>query len=106
MIAFGVPVRNWLKAVYNVDLAPLQLGVVTLASGLKVQTLAANHPSAIWHVKEKPQNVQLALAMAMMQQDITAACWQVKMGMDANAGPEPTLSLCKQAWSGRDKELC
>jgi len=109
MIAFGVPARNWLKAVHNVDLAPLKLGVATLASGMKVQILAANHPSAIWHVKDDPntpQNVQLARAMAMMQQDLTAACWQVKMGMDATAGPEPTLSLCRQAWSRRDKELC
>ena len=76
---------------------------------MKVQILAANHPSAIWHVKDDPntpQNMQLARAMAIMQQDLTAACWQVKMGMDATAGPEPTLSLCKQVWSGRDKELC
>ncbi|MEH2592880.1 hypothetical protein [Bradyrhizobium sp. AZCC 1721] len=105
MIAFGAPARNWLKAVHNVDLAPLKLGVMTLASGMKVQVLGANHPSAIWHVKDDP-NRQLARAMFMMQQDLTAACWQVKMGMDATAGPEPTLSLCKQVWSGRDKDIC
>jgi hypothetical protein len=109
MIAFGAPARNWLKATHNVDLAPIKLGVVTLASGMKVQVLAANHPSAIWHVKDEPntpQDMQLARAMFMMQQDLTAACWQVKMGMDATAGPEPTLSLCKQVWSGRDKDIC
>jgi len=108
LIAFGAPVRNWLKAVYNVDLQPLQLGEVTLLSGMKVPTLAANHPSFIWHVKDPntPQDEQLSRAIAIMRQDLTAACWQVKMGMSPSAAPEPTLSLCRQTWSGRDKELC
>jgi hypothetical protein len=109
MVAFGRPARDWLKATHNVDLAPLKLGVVTLASGMKVQTLAANHPSFIWHVKDDPstpQNKQLAQAMTIMRQDLTAACWQVKMGMDTTAGPEPTLSLCTETWSGQDSRIC
>jgi hypothetical protein len=106
LIAFGRPVRDWLKANYNVDLPPLKLGIVTLESGMRVPTLAANHPSYIWHVKDMPQSQQLGQAMGIMRQDLTAACWEVKMGMDATASPESTLSICTQTWSGQDKELC
>jgi hypothetical protein len=101
LVAFGGPVREWLKAVYDVDLrAPLVLGTVTVASGMKAPTLSANHPSYIWNLKE------LGPAMKVMLQDHIAACWEVKMGMDVTASPQETLSSCTQTWSGRDKEMC
>jgi hypothetical protein len=104
LVAFGGPVRDWLKAVYHVDLPrPLVLGTVNL-SGMKVPTLSANHPSYIWKLKDP--NTQLGAAMKVMLQDHVAACWQVKMGMDATSDPQSTLSFCTQAWSGRDKEMC
>ena len=108
MVAFGRPAWAWLRATHNVDLALLKLGVVILASGTKVQTLAANHPSFIWHVKDtdEPQEKKLASAMKIMQEDAVAACWQVKMGMDMTASPESTLSHCNETWSGRDIRLC
>jgi hypothetical protein len=108
MVAFGRPAWAWLKATHNVDFALLKLGVVSLASGIKVQTLAANHPSFIWHVKDanEPQEKQLASAMKIMQEDLVAACWQVKMGMDMTASPGSTLSHCNETWSGRDSRLC
>jgi hypothetical protein len=107
LVVFGSPARGWVKAVYNVDLSkPLDLRTVILASGMKVPALAANHPSRIWFANNEPENKQLAVAMEIMEQDLVAACWQVKMGMDATAAPEPTLATCKQNWSGKDKELC
>jgi hypothetical protein len=43
-----------------------------------------------------------------MQEDIIAACWEVRMGSDPSASPQDTLSACKDLWSGEDKSkrLC
>jgi len=109
LVVMGGPARQRLKAVTGVDLPqPLELRVITLKSGTKVPALAANHPSRIWHAKDDdvPKDEQLDAAMGIMKQDLIAACWQVKMGMDTTASAEPILSLCKQTWSGRDKEIC
>jgi hypothetical protein len=101
LVAFGGPVRKWLKDVHKIDLAPAQLGMVTLASGMRVPTLGANHPSYIWHAKD-----DVALATRIMRDDLKAACWEVKMGMDATASPEASLTSCEQTWTGQDLQIC
>jgi hypothetical protein len=107
LVAFGSPVRNWLKSNYNVDLKVPKFGVVTLGSGLKVNALGANHPSFIWAAVQyekdnpfTPQDEPLEVAMKIMQQDLVAACWQVKMISSANVtDPKVILSDCEQNWS-------
>ena len=114
MVAFGSPARKWLKAALGVNLKVLKLATVPLPSGLKVPTLGANHPSYIWAAKkhrchDNPDtgtNEALGCIMKVMQKDLVAACWQVRMGKDPTANPKDTLVACHQAWSKRDRRLC
>jgi hypothetical protein len=107
LVAFGSPVRQWLKSAYQVELKVAKFGVVTLGSGLKVNALGANHPSFIWaavkYAKDNPftpRDEPLDLAMKIMQQDLVAACWQVKMVSASDAiDPKGILSNCEQDWS-------
>ena len=107
LVAFGGPVRDWLKSTYHVGLKVPEFGVVTLDSGLKVDALGANHPSFIWAAVQyekdnpfTPQDEPLEVAMKIMQQDLVAACWQVTMISSANAtDPKVILSDCEQKWS-------
>jgi hypothetical protein len=116
LIAFGEEARSWLRASYDDSIHPervLELVAVTLASGLKVPALTANHPSYIWNQvraerddPNTPQNEQLALAMKIMREDVIAACWEVRMGTTPTGSPQDTLSACTNEWSERDRELC
>jgi hypothetical protein len=107
LVAFGSPVRDWLKSAYHVALKVPEFGVVTLDSGLKINALGANHPSFIWAAVQyekdnpfTPQDEPLEMAMKIMQQDLVAACWQVKMISSANAtDPKVILSDCELKWS-------
>jgi hypothetical protein len=49
MVAFGSPVRDWLKTYMNLTLAVDQVGVATLKSGVQLPVMAANHPSLIFY---------------------------------------------------------
>jgi hypothetical protein len=108
LVAFGSPVRSWLKATYEgVNLGVPKLDTVKLESGLKVPALGANHPSFIWAgVKYKkddpftPQDEPLQWAMKIMQQDLVAACWQMRMIFPIQStDPKSTLSDCEQNWA-------
>ncbi|MBF0127051.1 MAG: hypothetical protein HQM02_07555, partial [Magnetococcales bacterium] len=50
MVAYGAPVRSWLKTHFKLDLPVMTTGTITLAdSGAKIPVLGANHPSYIWY---------------------------------------------------------
>lgn len=111
MVAFGGPVRAWIKTEFGKDLKVLDLTTITLQSGVTVNTLAANHPSLIYNAVKvddptMPPDKKLQTAMAIMAQDVVAACWQARMGKTPQSDPAATLSTCKQVWGGRDRDLC
>jgi hypothetical protein len=111
MVAFGGPVRAWIKTEFGKDLKVLDLTVLKLQSGVSVNTLAANHPSLIYNAVKvddptTPPDKKLQTAMAIMAQDVVAACWQARMGQAPQSDPAGTLTACKQTWSGRDRDLC
>jgi len=111
MVAFGGPVRAWIKTEFGKDLKVLDLTALTLQSGVTVNTLAANHPSLIYNAVKVddpsvPLDKKLQTAMAIMAQDVVAACWQAQMGKAPQSDPAGTLTACKQVWSGRDRDLC
>jgi hypothetical protein len=53
MVAFGAPVRNWIKQQYGINVPVLGLGSISPSEGRKVAVLAANHPSYIWYAADK-----------------------------------------------------
>lgn len=103
MIAFGGPVKQWLKAVYKIDLKVLQTANIEVRPNLKVNVLGANHPSFIYNaVKETPagapRSTPLERGMRIMQQDLIAAFWQVKMAENPDADPNATLANATNHW--------
>ncbi|MDB6143077.1 MAG: hypothetical protein JWP80_2121 [Pseudomonas sp.] len=109
MVAFGAPVRAWVKQQYGTDVAVLGLGSISPAAGEKVAVLGANHPSYIWQAANKDnydgdEAKADAVGLKVMGQDLSAACWQAGMGKTPGADPSSTLSLCTQNWQVTNKE--
>lgn len=103
MVAFGAPVRSWIKQQYGADLKVLGLGIISPTPGQKVPVLGSNHPSAIWYAADKANNdgdqdKADAAGLKMMGQDLSAACWQAGMGSNTQADPQLTLNACTQKW--------
>jgi len=110
MVAFGGPVRDWIKRRFGVDLKVLSLTNLQLESGIRVATLATNHPSFIYNAVDRlqsgntPTNEQMAMLMRIMQQDLIASNWQAMMGANPKADPKATLDACTQTWSNSTKQ--
>ncbi|MDB5983404.1 MAG: hypothetical protein JWQ69_4419 [Pseudomonas sp.] len=109
MVAFGAPVRAWVKQQYGVDVAVLGLGSISPSAGEKVAVLGANHPSYIWQAANKDnydgdEAKADAVGLKVMGQDLSAACWQAGMGKAPSADPAATLAQCTQNWQVTNKE--
>ena len=103
MVAFGAPVRSWIKQQYGADLKVLGLGIISPSEGQSVPVLGSNHPSAIWYAADPANNggdqdKADAAGLKMMGQDLSAACWQAGMGSNPAADPQLTLNACTQKW--------
>ncbi|EJO93047.1 hypothetical protein A471_15630 [Ectopseudomonas mendocina DLHK] len=108
MVAFGSPVRNWIKQQYGVNLPVLGLGQISAAPGQLVSVLGANHPSYIWYAADPANNQGSedkanATGIRVMGQDLSAACWQAGMGQRPAGNPQQTLAACTQKWQVTDK---
>ncbi len=115
LVAFGGPVRAWLKDQYKIDLSVLDLGTLSLTPTLQVPVLAANHPSFIYNAVKRmsddpstPADERVALAMRVMQQDLIAAAWQVAMSQAPTADPTETLKQCRAKWNDpvKQRRIC
>lgn len=111
MVAFGAPVRAWIKTAYGVDIGVLGLATVTLPSGLEVPVVGSNHPSDIWYASD-PKNYDGneekadAAGIKVMTQDLKAACWQARMGETPTASASTTLSGCESYWDAHPTAIC
>ena len=108
MVAFGSPVRDWVKQRYGVPLSVLGLGQIIPAPGQSVAVLGANHPSYIWYAADPSNyggNQQKAdqAGLKVMGQDLSAACWQAGMGQNPGADANATLQRCTQQWLVEDQ---
>lgn len=106
MVAFGGPVRGWLKENYSIDLRVLDCAVVPVTSQIKASVLAANHPSFIYNFVKQleddpdtPADERHAATMRVMQQDLVAARWQVLMAQSPSSDANVVLSDCVNHWS-------
>jgi hypothetical protein len=108
MVAFGAPVRNWIKAQYGASVPVLGLATISPTAGQKVPVLGSNHPSYIWYAADKAnyggdEAKADAAGLAVMGQDLSAACWQAGMGQAPSADPSATLNTCTQNWQVTNK---
>lgn len=106
MVAFGSPVRTWIKEEFGPDLRVLSLANLEIDDDTVTPTLAANHPSYIYNAASRlsddpatPEDERMALLMKISQQDLVAARWQVLMGEQPASDPEEVLNDCKDYWS-------
>ncbi|MCK8664408.1 hypothetical protein M1M11_05870 [Pseudomonas azerbaijanoccidens] len=111
MVAFGTPVRNWIKEQYGPTVNVLSLVYISPNEGVKVPVLGANHPSYIWYAAD-PANYTGTDAKAkadtaglkVMGQDLSAACWQAAMGRESDTNPDVELKSCTQTWQVAQKD--
>jgi hypothetical protein len=117
MVAFGGPVRQWIKIQFKLaeDLGVLSLLTLQLDSGIRVPTLTANHPSMIFNLDDNlkddentPEDDRLCALIPTMQEDLIAAGWQARMAEAPTSDPMKVLDECKKIWMGSDKtqEIC
>src|SRR5690606_31110766 len=108
LVAFGSPVRNWIKQQYGVSLAVLGLGRIDAGGGQAVAVLGANHPSYIWYAADPANNQGSeeradSAGLRVMAQDLSAACWQARMGEAPGSEPKAVLDACAHQWQVTDK---
>ncbi|MBK5513901.1 hypothetical protein [Pseudomonas sp. TH15] len=111
MVAFGAPVRNWIKQQYGVTVNVLGLATISPSAGVKVPVLGSNHPSYIWYAADPAsytgpdaQAKADAAGLTVMGQDLSAACWQAGMGSKPGSDPSALLNSCTQTWQVTQKE--
>ncbi|WP_447771452.1 hypothetical protein [Pseudomonas kilonensis] len=109
MVAFGAPVRNWIKTQYGQTVNVLGLATITTGSGVQVPVLGSNHPSYIWYAADKDsydgdEAKADAAGLKVMGQDLSAACWQAGMGSKPGTDPNTLLNQCTQTWQVTQKE--
>ena len=109
MVAFGAPVRNWIKTQYGQTVNVLGLATITPSAGVKVPVLGSNHPSYIWYAADPDsydgdQAKADAAGLKVMGQDLSAACWQAGMGSKPGTDPTAQLNQCTQTWQVTQKE--
>ena len=110
MVAFGAPVRNWIKQQYGPTVNVLGLATISPSEGVKVPVLGSNHPSYIWYAADPKsytgddaQAKADAAGLKVMGQDLSAACWQAGMGSKPGSNPQTTLTGCTQTWQVTQK---
>ncbi|MCU0074650.1 hypothetical protein N8H71_23915 [Pseudomonas koreensis] len=110
MVAFGAPVRNWIKQQYGATVNVLGLATISPSAGVNVPVLGSNHPSYIWYAAD-PSNYTGddaqakadAAGLKVMGQDLSAACWQAGMGSKPGTDPKALLNSCTQTWQVTQK---
>lgn len=112
MVAFGAPVRNWLKEQYKVTVPVLGLATISPAAGQNVSVLGSNHPSYIWYAADKSnyggdETKADDAGLKVMGQDLSVACWQAGMGQKPSTDAAALLSQCTTNWQVTNKvETC
>lgn len=109
MVAFGAPVRSWIKQQYGQTVDVMGLAQISPADGKSVSVLGANHPSYIWYAVDPASyggNEQKAddAGLKVMAQDLIAACWQAGMGRKPASDPNVLLQACNTTWQVTRKE--
>ncbi|MFK3799953.1 hypothetical protein [Pseudomonas sp. NPDC088444] len=112
MVAFGAPVRSWLKEQYKVEVPVLGLATISPVSGQNVSVIGSNHPSYIWYAADKSnyggdETKADEAGLKVMGQDLSAACWQAGMGQKPDNDAAALLKQCTTQWQVTQKvETC
>lgn len=103
MVALGGPARAWFAQQYlpaGSSMDVLQLVKVDIGSNKQVPVLGGNHPSYIWYANTDQDGI------AIMQQDLTVACWQNAMGQKPDGDAQSVLNSCTTSWKNDSDMVC
>lgn len=108
VVAYGGPVRDWLKQAYpdqiKKNLQPLTLLELRLTDGKAVTpVLCANHPSQYLYLTD--EKGKLKEKIKVMTQDLIAAGWQAYMAHHPKASAKATLAKMTARWKGNPRVL-
>ncbi|RAU43706.1 MULTISPECIES: hypothetical protein [unclassified Pseudomonas] len=108
MVAFGAPVRSWIKEQYKAEVPVLGLATITPATGQNVSVIGSNHPSYIWYAADKSnyggdETKADDAGLKVMGQDLSAACWQAGMGQNPSSDAAALLKQCTTKWQVTQK---
>ncbi|QLG91282.1 hypothetical protein HZF02_04675 [Pseudomonas yamanorum] len=109
MVAFGAPVRSWIKQQYGQTVGVLGLAQISPTEDSKVTVLGANHPSYIWYAAnpntyDGDEQKADEAGLKVMGQDLSAACWQAAMGQRPASDANVQLKACMNTWQVTRKE--
>ena len=115
VVGYGGPVMSYLQSTYKpVDispvtghptatLAPLSLFLQQfMQKGPLTPVLCANHPSKFMYYPSQNPPTDYTL---ILQQDLTAARWQVQMAQNPDADPVATLGNAWNYWTSSDQTV-
>jgi hypothetical protein len=110
MVAFGLPVREWIQKNYDLRLDVHSVASIEVADGIKVPVLGSNHPSFIFNADDKyqdnprtPVNERLVGLMLVLWEDLVTAYWQVHMAKTPTADAAHVLENGRKEWSRAEK---
>ena len=102
MVAYGGPVRRWVKDFFNLSDYFGVNSIATITVGdTSVPILGANHPSYIWYAKDDGRQK----AFEVMQKDLISACWQAKMGSSEAKSSSDVLMECQEFWTAESNTM-
>ncbi len=101
IVAYGSPVRDWVKTQYGLTTFKVNTAT-TIAIGGKASApiLGANHPSYIWYVAKQSRKQGLQV----MSEDLISACWQARMQKGGSGSA--TINKCTDFWKSQPKVIC
>jgi len=112
LVAFGGPVRDWIRRELHADLKVSDVATVSVPSVGSVNIFAANHPSLLYNAannltpNKKPTMKAVATLSRIMEQDLVGACWQARMGSNTANSPVETAKACKTTWANKPAKMC
>ena len=107
VVAFGAPVQKYVNALFKTDLKEGDAARVTLPNGVKIPLFVTEHPSAIYYEARYPDKSEnFKGGMTAMNQNLTAACWQVTMAGHPAQDPVTVGQSCKAYWASQFLPVC
>ncbi len=107
VVAFGAPVQKYVNALFKTTLKEGDAARVTLPDGVKIPLFVTEHPSAIYYEARYPDKSEnFKGGMAAMNQNLTAACWQVALAGHPEQDPVAVGQSCKAYWASRFLPVC
>lgn len=110
VVAYGGPVRDWLKQAFPDQipgtLEPLSLIALKLFDNdSTTPVLCANHPSMYLYYTDDNKPEDFEKKKTVMTQDLIAAGWQSKMAFNPGSNPQKVLDAMTAYWTNNPEVL-